>query len=39
MREALEKQRLELEEKRRKLDGRPGTPEKVIKSKKAFFNK
>jgi len=39
MKEALEKQRLELEEKKRRIEsGRPLTPEKQ-KKKGAFFNK
>lgn len=40
MKEALEKQRLELEEKRRRLEsGRPITPEKSAKKRGFTFNK
>ncbi|RKP01889.1 hypothetical protein CXG81DRAFT_25453 [Caulochytrium protostelioides] len=36
MKEALEKQRLELENKKARLEGRPGTPEKIKKNKGLF---
>lgn len=40
MKEALEKQRLELEEKKRRLEsGRPITPEKAPKKRGFTFNK
>ncbi|KAJ3296400.1 hypothetical protein HK104_001628 [Borealophlyctis nickersoniae] len=40
MKEQLEKQRMELEEKKKRLEsGRPGTPEKPKKSKGGLFNK
>ncbi len=37
MKEALERQRMELEEKRRRLDGKPPTPEKQSKKKPGLF--
>ncbi|KAI8818436.1 Septin-domain-containing protein [Fimicolochytrium jonesii] len=36
MKEQLDKQRIELEEKKRRLEGRPGTPEKAKKNKGLF---
>ncbi|OZJ04950.1 hypothetical protein BZG36_01741 [Bifiguratus adelaidae] len=38
MKESLEKQRLELEDKKRRLEGRPGTPEKSKKKGFGFKN-